>query len=301
MKILISYRGIPQSPGWATGDLLVTAFQDLGHEVYVYGYYYSEEISKWKHPLPNSILPSHIMDYEFDLHIYMEMNDPNPQYLELKHVKAKKRVAWIFDISYYEVNIMGLLHYMNFDYLFLANPNYAERIHDFMPVALLPYAFCPHKHLPNSFPEKKYRFAMVGSLWKERKEIASALRDSGIPVNIIQGKFREEYVKALAESHVIINHNVEQGRGLLVMRAFETLAAKSCLVHNDGDNIEFYLDTATECKVYKNTRHLIGICKELNDDISVADWIADFGHRRALKEHSYQHRAKEILEVLCLE
>lgn len=300
VKILVSYRGIPQSPGWATGDLVCNAFKSMGHEVYTYGHYYEKS---WSQPLPNSLTKEEVMRDVFDLVLYMEMNDPDPQYIELKHVRAKKRAYWDFDASYHLDHSLGLVNFMKFDHIFCANVLLKEQFGKYATTSILPYAFCRDKHVPQNEVKKTMRFAMIGNQWGERQEIFDALIDASIPVDLVLDKFREEYVTALASTHVCINHNVKDGRGLLVMRVFEALGAKTCLLTNDTDGIREFLTPYGDCLVYKDIPDLVDICRRLNTPMgmSVADSVAAEGHAGGMREHTYHSRCAEILKTLHLE
>jgi hypothetical protein len=76
MKIVVAYRGAPRSPGRATGDALIRAFRQLGHEAVGYGRWY--QTCDWFGT-----------DAAGDLLVYLECNDEDPQYDELRHFKGK--------------------------------------------------------------------------------------------------------------------------------------------------------------------------------------------------------------------
>lgn len=299
MKILVSYRGIPQSPGWATGDLVFNAFKSMGYEVYTYGYYYQNP----KNRLPNNLTIEQAKRETWDLVLYMECNDPDPQYVELKHLNSKKFVYWDFDASYHLDHTLGFVNYMRFDHIFCANILLKEYFKRYAPTTILPYAFCKDKHCIVTQPDRTMRFAMVGSNWGERQKIYEALIKERIPVDLVVNKFREEYIEALASTHVCINHNVKSGRGLLVMRIFEALGAKTCLLTNDADGIQHFLTPDQDCIVYKDIPHLIEICRGLNapKGMILADQIAEIGHKTGIDRHTYHHRCQKILRVLNLE
>jgi len=294
MKILISYRGIPNSPGWETGSLLSDAFEELGHEVCRYGHYYEKS---WQSPI-SDLNPSNIMDCSFDYTIYCECNDPDPQYVELKHVKSTKKVYWEFDTSYHLNLSEAICNYFKFDHVFYANYKCENFFKRFTPlVTWLPYGLCQRKHFTN-FTNKKFLYTIVGSPWAERKEIADTLKTNGIEVEFITGKFREEYVRALAQSQATINFNKDEGRGLLVMRVFEALGTKTCLITNNGDYVEEVLRPGVECIVYKDMNELVEICQRYKNSQSDLEWIANFGYERGMREHTYEARAQQMINAL---
>jgi len=294
MKILISYRGIPQSPGWATGDLVVDSFKRLGHEVYTYGHYYKEP----GHLLPGHINKGKLFDEEFDLVLYMDMNDDDPPYPDLKYVKTRKLAYWNFDISYNPGGVYAFMQYMQFDHLFCANYLYAKQLEKNLPTTFLPYALSIDKHTLSRWPEKDIDISIVGSPWGDRERLSNLLKEKGINVQFITGKFREEYMNALARSHATINYNVEKGRGLLVMRIFEAMGAKTCLITNDGDMMDKVAIPGQHYLVYRNDQELIDLCQYTMGEL---DEIGIEGHLYGLTHHTYDCRVREILYILGMD
>ncbi len=296
MKILISYRGIPQSPGWSTGDFVVDSFKRLGHEVYTYGNYYQEP----GHLLPDHINNGKLFDEEFDLVLYMDMNDDDPSYANLQYVKTMYFAYWNFDISYNPVHTYALINSMRFDHLFCANYLYAKQLEKNIPTTFLPYAFSIDKHVPGEWPKKNIDFSIVGSPWGDRERISNLLKEQGVRVEFISGLFREEYIDALVRSHATINYNVERGRGLLVMRIFEAMGAQTCLITNDGDFVDQVASPGQHCLVYRDDKVLVEMCQRWQGNLGALDNIGREGHLYGLTHHTYDCRAKEILRVLGL-
>jgi len=302
LRILVSYRGIPDSPGWATGDLVANAFRALGHDVSVYGYYYQKRGPDGM--LPKSLSYDEVIRQQFDLALYMEMNDGDAQYAELKNVKARVRAYWDFDVSYHPKFTLANIRHMKFDHIFYANPDFANLFQMCAPrISVLPYAFCSLKHVPKRvipFRERKYKFAIIGSPWEERVKIVETLQKEGLDAHLITNKFREEYIEALNDTQVSINYNVNTGRGLLVMRVWESLGTHTCLLTNGGDHIEDFLTISNDCLVYNNDPELIDLCHKLNDDLGLAEKIARSGYTQGHLLHTYNMRAMQILDVLDL-
>src|SRR5689334_7395609 len=192
MKILVSYRGIPQSPGWATGDCVVRAFQSQGHDVTPYGNYYQTT-----NRLESNKFAS---QEEYDLFLFMECGDGDPIYSELKNVRARKRASWFFDAALYPQRWMETIRMFEFDVNFIANNN---MLYDNLKTEFLPYAADSKLHFrkPDFF---EYRtFGFVGSDRPERQAIADKL--SFANVELKSGIFREEFIDYLAGSRYTIN------------------------------------------------------------------------------------------------
>lgn len=290
MKILVSYRGIPQSPGWATGDMVVKAFRELGHETYAYAKYYEEE--RWVETLPAEIQRDGV-----DLIIFMECNDGDRQYTELRTLPARHMACWLFDTSYYPDQCQELVKWFNFDHLFLANPHTIAHYRSigYNNVHYLPYACDPQLHGRSLETPKTRRVALIGSDRSDRRQLAHDLDRYGIELELISGVFREQYIDTLASAKIVVNQNPAEGRGLLNMRWFETPAAGSLIIGEESDrtaNSPFkdigigyvnVCDLAAECDYYlSNPEELKKKTKQLQDHV--------FQH------HTYENRCQQILD-----
>jgi len=313
MKVLVSYRGIPQSPGWATGDFVVKALRTLGHEVYPYAKYYQQ--NKW---VEDRSLGSTgyrslgLDDHEFDLILYMECNDGDPQYSELAVARARKTACWLFDTSYYHDRCKSIVDYFRFDHVFLANPLTIReyKVWGYKNVSCLRYGFDSEKHTRSSDTEKTIGVALVGSIRDDRKALAKALKDHGINLELISGKFREEYVDALASARIIVNQNPPEGRGLLNMRFFEAQAA-GCYVlteqedydanHQEGTGMRYgalngcyssMSDLADQCREALGRRGLI------RPEVSGLREAASLYHWSLMVGDSYESRCQDLMHLL---
>lgn len=289
MKILVSYRAIPQSPGWATGDSVVRAFRELGHEVFAYAKYYQE--NSWVvNPTPTPP--------EFDLVLFMECNDGDPQYCSLKNVKARKTACWLFDNSYYQDHCRGLIDYFNFDFKFIANPLIVDELKNsnYENVFHLPYA-CDSVLHTRRMPCVKVRdIALIGSIRDDRVQLINELNIK-LPVKaeLIGGLYRDQYIDALASSKIIINQNPAAGRGLLNMRFWETIAAGSFIMTErfdvEANNLCDYL---SQYNLYDSIDEIVLNCDALlSKDYKIADY--EYQQQWVMRMHTYESRCQEIL------
>jgi len=284
MKIVVSYRGIPQSPGWATGDLVVKAFRDLGHEVVPYAKYYQQDGWVERQPDLSEINGA-------DLLVYMECNDGDPQYVELKN-QCKTSVCWFFDTSYYPDNLTGLANYFDFDYQFIANPLDLDK---FAYPVYLPYAIDPEVHGRGWKENKLIDIALVGSDREDRRELVRALNLKGVPVQLISGVFREDYINTLSDCKFIVNQNPDQGRGLLNMRHFEAQAAGACLIDMTHD-----LAANRSSAAILSYSDIDDIAKQYHYLMETGEWVlaAQSQQQRVFRNDTYRNRCERILEVV---
>ena len=102
--------------------MLARAFRRLGHDVFEYAKMYErDEWLPYKEgqELQAPIVPhTSLLSGNYELHIYCEMNDPDPQYEWLRDVNAAQRVGWFFDTSYYPQHILGIARHFRFDKVF---------------------------------------------------------------------------------------------------------------------------------------------------------------------------------------
>jgi hypothetical protein len=292
MRILVSYRGIPQSPGWATGDMVVKALRELGHEVHAYAKNY--QTSTW---VECHLLHPHLQ-IDYDLWIFMECNDGDQQYLGLKDVKTKKKVSWTFDNSYYPDNLASLLSYFQFDYHFLANP---LLLNQFPNSHYLPYACDPELH-SRSFDRKREHFCtLVGSIREDRKNLAKSLKKHNVDLKLIGEVFREEYIDTLGSSRIIVNQNPGVGAGLLNMRTFEAPAAGALLLmeRRDYEANPGILRNNKDCIVFDSDSHLAELLSNLEKDTTgLVENLRMAGQSSVLSQHTYVKRCKQLLDIV---
>jgi hypothetical protein len=284
MKILVSYRGIPQSKGWATGDSVVRAFRALDHDVYTWGHYYGH---------PEQKLENHGEWTDYDLVVYMEMNDGDQQYGILKNIPARRKVAWLFDVEMQPQFWKALCDHMEFDRIFCANTDFLE----FLNADFLPYAADTDIHYrPLDFPKKRVA-SLVGSDRQSRRQLIASVDDA----EFIAGVYREKYIDALGSSLISICDVAGGGAGLMPMRFFEAPAAGSllvCQVNNQNrDDVmregQFYLG-------YTDDKDLPGIIDFLKSDIAERERLTVDGHNHVLLNHTYKQRCEYIIEACGL-
>lgn len=278
MNILVAYRGIPQSPGWATGDSMVRAFRALGHQAYPYGRYY-----KTGEPLGK-------MPKDVDLLLYMEHNDDDPPYLELCNLNCIK-AYWEFDTAMHRNQTAIFLNHMRFNHVFLANHKLLQMVGG---ATYLPYAADPEL-----FPlgrSVKRGAGIVGSSFPQRVEFAEKAH-----IRIISGKFREEYVKEIQNLAIHVHHFASGGDGMLVMRIFETMATGTMLLTEADPTLDLHFQDKKHLATYRSPEECRALVKRyLEKKRNQMIRIATTGHQEVIAKHTYKNRAQTILETLGL-
>ena len=285
MKIVVSYRGISQSPDWATGDLAVKAFRDFGHEVIPYAKYYQED--RWVEGRPE------LQDVNSaDLLVYVECNDGDDQYFELKN-QCETSVCWFFDTSYYPDHLTGLANHFDFDHQFIANPLNVAR---FSNGYYLPYACDPEVHGRGWKENKPIDIALIGSDREDRRQLIRSLNMKGVPAKLISGVFREEYIDALSDCKFVINQNPDAGRGLLNMRHYEARAAGAVLIEQESD-LSHNSPYDSSILSYSS---IDDIAKHYHYMMEYGEWtmIAKRQQKAVFKHDTYRDRCETILEII---
>ena len=172
----------------------------------------------------------------------------------------------------------------------------------------LPLAFDPREYhpLPKAHSEAVAVFA--GSCTEERLELAINLRARGIPLATAGMGWQKRGLKirqprlthAQLNRHfnagsVAINHvqhlNTAYGINL---RAFEATGAGACLITPVVFDLASCFEPGLEVVSYRSTDELAELVKRGLSDPAWSRKIAAAGHRRALAEHTFVHRARTI-------
>ena len=286
LTIVVAYRGVPHARGWATGDCLVRALRRLGHKVYAYGNYY-----RCGEKLEEGTLPPRA-----DLLIYCECNDHDPQYQELSCYPAGCKAYWDFDTHMHPQATFDFVRAMRFDLVFFANKLYAEQFEALAAKAVfLPYAFDDERFFPDPGASKTVEAALIGSPFPERLRFLEELHRRNLPVQLINGRYREHYVAAINELKVHLNYYPSGGRGLLVGRVWETIGCATLLLTERADFIEEFFEDGKHLVLYSGEEECADKLRYLLANDAERERIARQGWLHGLSHHTYLARAQTIL------
>jgi spore maturation protein CgeB len=278
MNILVAYRAIPGSPGWATGDYVVKALNKLGHNATPYARMYKSGIPIAK--LPHSV----------DLLLYLECNDPDPQYMELMALQCPK-IYWEFDTVMHTKFTKDWLRAWRFDRIFFANPVAVKAVKG---SHYLPYAADIDNFYSSGMATDRPKFiGMVGHDFGPRAEFCKEVN-----IELISNVYRKAYSSTLRDFTINVHNHASGGNGLLVMRIWEVLASGSLLfTENDNTLLQHFIPG----------EHLVtyGGIEDFNDKLewlainpNEIDRIALNGYNLLKNKHTYEHRCKMLLEGL---
>jgi hypothetical protein len=284
MRVLVAYRQ-NQGPGkgWETGAALIRALRRLGHTAHPYGTTY--QTNEWIAPRP---------PWTPDLIIFCECGDGDPQYTNIRTLfPGVPLVMWDFDTAIHIDRTRALIHDLNPELLFLANPDMIER---FPGSKYLPYAADETRFKPTAGPKKGA--AIIGSPFAERVEFARK-----VGVDVIQTETGQEYADAVAGLQVHVHHTNSGGDGLLVMRYWETLCCGTVLLCPDSASVRRHFEPNKHLLTYENefdagTKLKVCLSHLTRTDEFSPIRVAAAGRAHVLAHHTYRHRAQEIIDSL---
>jgi len=275
MQITVAYRAIPESPGWATGDAMVRAFNVLGHNAVPYARTHRDG---W--PIART-------RREVNLLLMMECNDADPQYLELACADCY-RVMWEFDTSMHALFTADFVRAMRPNDMYFANATMMPLVpgSKYLPYAVDNGLFFDGGH-------KRSGAIMIGSPFPERVKFC---KDAG--VNFKTGIFREEYSLAMQCAEIVVHNFDSGGDGLIVMRPFEAMACGALLLAPRTPAMDREFLPGVHYVEYNNAdecRNRISYYMSSDEAREEGRRIATAGHDLVMEKHTYIRRAQEIL------
>jgi hypothetical protein len=81
-------------------------------------------------------------------------------------------------------------------------------------------------------------------------------------------------------------------------RPFELAAAGAAIVSNPNEGIERWFDPGSELRVVTNSDEALATYRELLDDPGAAEAMGRRARERVFEEHTYAHRARQILDLV---
>jgi len=273
MRIVVAYRGIPHAPGRAFGDTMIRVFTDLGHEAVPYGRWY--QTARWMGT-----------DATGDLLLYLECNDADEQYHELRYFDGK-RVYWAFDAGMERRNQPNLVRC---DAAFNTNRLYGG-LYCGAKIEYLPVAFDTTSMAP--FRGTRFGAAIIGTAFPERVAFADAL---GIHVIDPPSVFYPRFVSGLK---VHVHAHNSSGPGVLVSRIWETMGLGVALLAPRTPELEELFTDGVHCVMYDGVEDARAKLIALLTDDAVRKTVAKRGRAEILKKHTFRHRALQILEAVA--
>ncbi len=184
-----------------------------------------------------------------------------------------------------------------FDHVFVAQKDYMPRYREAgcRAVHWLPVAHDPALHRPLGLAKTR-GIVFVGNPWTgtERGEVIRRMREeAGMEV---RSAYQQDMVRIYNEAKVVFNRSLS---GDLNMRVFEALGCGSFLLTDRcGNGLEELFRPGQDLVVYDTTEQALELAREYAAAADAErDAIAARGHATVLKAHTYEDRARAILET----
>jgi hypothetical protein len=184
-----------------------------------------------------------------------------------------------------------------FDYIFIAQREYLSSFRQVNPRSYwLPLACDPDIH-GGKFREKLHDVSFIGSLlFNPRRQLLLDKLKEG--VNLNAGRcFWTEMAEVFIESKIVFNTSVKND---LNMRFFEVLCSGSMLLSDmalDSGQDQLFRN-GEEYACYSDAT-LVDTARFYLENDELREMIAERGQSIALNAHTYLHRMKDMLSVVC--
>jgi glycosyltransferase involved in cell wall biosynthesis/SAM-dependent methyltransferase len=186
----------------------------------------------------------------------------------------------------------------NFDFIFLAQKAYVKKMIDvgLQNVFWLPLACDPDIH-GKVEQKKKFDVGFVGSIPEVPNRRKTLLERISSRFNLSsERKFMNEMAEHYSAAKIVFNNAVNND---LNMRVFEALCSGSLLLTDSasGSGLEEIFENKKHLIIYEdeNIENLIAYYLENDMD---RELIAEQGRYEVLKNHTYAHRAEDLINVL---
>jgi glycosyltransferase involved in cell wall biosynthesis len=184
----------------------------------------------------------------------------------------------------------------SFDHVFVAQRDYVERFRRCGVAATwLPLACSPDVHRPHAV-ERDLDVVFVGNvlgIHARRRELLDRLKRR-FRVEEVHGVWREDMARLFSRAKIVFNCSLA---GDLNMRVFEALACGSLLVTDRIANGQHELFGDGEHLALYDDRDLERVVERALRDEAFRERVAARGHDLVVRHHTYDHRARELVEV----
>jgi len=222
------------------------------------------------------------------------------------------RVAWVGDV--FGPAESEFARYM--DWIFCTDSYFMDLVRESgfsTPTAYLPLAFDPNRFYPMDVPRSNEvvyvaksspgRAAFVsqvtrpltlyGRRWRKLKAPQHEIRVQ----RVLLAQLPMVYASCRAVLNIKNELNVVRG---LNQRSFEPYGCKTPVLNDDVADLELCFEPGKEILVYHSVEELHAWHDRLTSDPDFAQSIGAAGYQRVMAEHTYAHRARQVLQQVGL-
>jgi spore maturation protein CgeB len=253
------------------------------------------------------------LEADVDLVISVE-GHLHPEAVRRLRVGGIRVVLWFPDA----VSSLGLLRLLaaQYDRMYFKDPALVARLGETygLSVAYLPEACNPRWHRPLGSPAAESTVAVVGNMYVTRVHLLNRLAADGVPLQLYgigwprvtptgpatalpvrPAVFREKKSQVFRQSAAVLNNLHPAEMESVNCRLFEATAAGGAVLCEDRPVLRDLFDVGTEVLAFSRYDTVRQQIDELLEDPGLTTTIGDAAARRALEEHTYQHRLRAIL------
>ncbi len=307
------------------------ALSDLGHEVVIESYHANfldkvlNKVREYCTPSPqhwdnaNHRIQKTIARFKPDLLFTIYGVKLSSETLSMaKKAGIKTACWWINDPFQFE---RGLALASNYDVWFSNSAECAKQIklRTGVNAYFLPTACDPETHKPSEAnPKFACDVCFAGDWSPKREQLVKSLVDDGINVRIF-GPWQKKLAKNsplrryltpgfftpaqmadyFSSAKIVLNYHTWYGDAThgVNPRLFEAAACRSVQVVDFKDEIPTLFDTDNEIAIYNKTEELPKLIRSLLANDAKREQLADLGHKRALNNHTYLARMRQMLDL----
>jgi spore maturation protein CgeB len=207
----------------------------------------------------------------------------------------------------------------DYDALFLKDRLFADRLRTTyrMQAYYLPEACNPRWHRPLGQPGRDGHIAVVGNIYPTRARLLWQLHDAGIPLCLYgpgfsrwldpgplaalhTGRFvaREDKAQVFRQARGVLNNLHPAEMDSVNCRLFEAAASGGAVLCERRDVLAELFCDGEEVLTFDSFGELVEQCTILMEGPGETRRIGDAASVRALTEHTYQRRLRELLDRL---
>lgn len=139
--------------------------------------------------------------------------------------------------------------------------------------------------------EKTIDIGLIGNLNNNRINMINYLLDKGIPIQYSYNQ--QDYAKIVSQTKINLNIGITESG--YQQRVFEILCMGGLLFTNVVKNENIFEDRK-HLVYYENFDELVNLCYYYSEHADEAKIIASMGQQVVLENHTYTHRAQQIVE-----
>jgi len=234
-----------------------------------------------------------------------------------------KTINWCLDDPFGELNSFNNIKNRNeYDYFFVFDPYYVRKLKKTgqKNAFYLPCAVDPDIHREMTLMEKReyrHNVSFVGTYQKNREELLKKIKEYnpsiwGYHWNKTKGlniqkeklhgnkkiKDNNRMCEIFNTSKINLNIHYPHSRESVNLRTFDVLATKSFLLCDYFEELPNLFEIDKEIVCYKDVKELRKKIEYYLENEDERNKIIEAGYKRVLKEHTFYHRMKAILDTI---